>query len=127
MTRSALFAAVALSALALTACGGGGDTADGGDGDAAPAATATFVADDIVFSDAPSSLPAGQVEVTLENVGALEHTLAFEGINGGAPVLESTPGETLSGTVDLPAGEVTFFCTIAGHREAGMEGTIQVG
>ena len=34
------------------------------------------------------------------------------------------PGESITLTVNLPAGSYTFFCTIPGHRPAGMVGTL---
>ena len=29
--------------------------------------------------------------------------------------------------IDAPAGTYTFYCSIPGHREAGMEGTLVIG
>ena len=31
-----------------------------------------------------------------------------------------------STSVELAAGTYTFFCTVPGHREAGMVGTLQI-
>ena len=45
----------------------------------------------------------------------------------GTELVELTiGGETVSITVNLPAGEYTFFCSVPGHRAAGMVGTLIV-
>jgi uncharacterized cupredoxin-like copper-binding protein len=38
----------------------------------------------------------------------------------------SGEGSTASSKVDLKPGEYEFYCTIPGHKEAGMKGTITV-
>jgi uncharacterized cupredoxin-like copper-binding protein len=37
-----------------------------------------------------------------------------------------TAGQVDQGTVALSPGTYTLYCTIRGHREAGMEGTLNV-
>ncbi|MGH8906402.1 MAG: cupredoxin domain-containing protein [Egibacteraceae bacterium] len=88
------------------------------------AATVLFVAQDIAYTQAPDQMPAGEVVITLENRGAIVHNVAFESVNGANPVVEVIGGMTATGTVSLQAGTYTYFCTIAGHREAGMEGQV---
>lgn len=65
----------------------------------------------------------GSVEVT--NGGAIPHDLVLEGTEVGSPMLD--PGETYTFDVgDLEPGVHTVYCTVAGHRDAGMEGTLTV-
>ncbi len=35
-------------------------------------------------------------------------------------------GDSTSTTADLTAGEYTFYCSVDGHPDAGMEGTLTV-
>ncbi len=117
---------LAAAALALTGCGGGGDN---GDGDAATGAEATgaveIEAGDLYFDPEQLSATAGEIEFTVNNVGAAEHDLVIEEA-GDAEVVFAAPGETASGTIELEAGTYTYYCTIPGHRAAGMEGTLEV-
>jgi plastocyanin len=79
-----------------------------------------------LYSFKNAEAPAGQLKIDSVNESTVPHDIALEG--GGV----NEKGETVSdgGTstidVDLQAGEYTFFCTVDGHRAAGMEGTLTV-
>jgi plastocyanin len=62
----------------------------------------------------------------LVNRDVQEHTLVISEL---AVVMLAAPGQTVSSTVAVDRqneGDFAFFCSISGHREAGMEGTISV-
>lgn len=92
---------------------------------AAGGADPTWVAVDIDFEAAPETLPAGETEITLANEGSAPHDVTFEEL-GDETVAAAPPGETATGTVTLESGEFTYYCSVPGHREAGMEGTLTV-
>ena len=67
----------------------------------------------------------GQLTVSLKNTGVIEHDFAVEGVAG---TVDAKPGASGSGVFKLPkAGTYTYYCTLPGHREAGMQGTLTVG
>lgn len=91
---------------------GGAVTMDGGD----------FFYDNFV-----GEVAEGDIGVTLINVANGTHNIVFDAANQGSDVpIEANGGETASGTVNLFAGEYVFYCSIPGHREAGMEGSLVV-
>lgn len=115
-----------LALVVLAACGQGGDT-DGDGEDGAAGETFTFVASEVDWQDAPSEVPAGtEVTFELDNQDEQRHTLVIEELDD-KKVAEAEGGETGSGTVELEAGEYTYYCDVPGHREAGMEGTLTAG
>ena len=77
-----------------------------------------------VFADAEAQ--AGQLEINSKNEASIEHDIAVEGngVNEKGEVVSNGGVSQLS--ADFQAGEYTFFCTVAGHREAGMEGKLTV-
>lgn len=62
--------------------------------------------------------------LAVSNEGTQTHNLVIE---GDGQTADLKPGESEDLTVDVPAGSYTVFCSIAGHREAGMEATLTVG
>lgn len=85
----------------------------------------TIEAGDLYFEPDTVSITAGGAQITLVNVGAVEHDLVVED-QPGVAAIHVDPGETATGDVNLSAGTYTMYCTIPGHREAGMEGTLNV-
>src|SRR5574338_159438 len=65
------------------------------------------------------------VKITLTSDG-IEHDISFPDFNATSEhVVGKGSSTTLSFTVDK-GGEFVYFCTIPGHREAGMEGKFSV-
>jgi plastocyanin len=144
MRRASLVLAVAaVAALGLAACGGGGDNNDttaastppattpaGGGGGAGGGSTvdiSTPSGSDLAFDQKDVTAKAGNVTIDFDNKQALQHDVKVEDSSGqelGGTDLVSDG--TATATVDLQPGTYTFFCSVPGHREAGMEGTLTV-
>jgi plastocyanin len=76
------------------------------------------------FANAEAS--AGQVEIDSKNDSSTPHDIAVEGngVNETGKIVQG--GGTSTVSADLKPGKYQFFCTVPGHREAGMEGTLTV-
>ena len=151
MKKVAALLALALASVALVACGsssdssssttatsGGESTAEQGGAGAGKeesnsggsGSTLSVEADpggELAYTTTTATAKAGQVTVDFNNPQALTHDVAIEDSSGkevGATELIAS-GED-STTVDLKPGTYHYFCTVPGHREAGMEGTLTV-
>jgi len=70
---------------------------------------------------------AGKVSIDFTNMSPLGHNVTIESSAG--KVVGATPtfqGGTKLLTLELKAGTYKFFCSVPGHRMAGMEGTLTV-
>jgi plastocyanin len=86
-------------------------------------------AGEFFFENIDGTYWAGDIEVTLDNVGGAEHNIVVVGANEGSdgpPVAQALGGEEATGTVNLFEGEYIFYCSIPGHRAQGMEGVLTV-
>jgi plastocyanin len=147
MKKLAVLLALALAATALVACGDDdgttttdtgaettGAAAEGekeaGGGGEGGGLTVKFEADPeggLAYTSTEETAEAGNVTIDLINPQALAHDVAIEDSNGEqiGKTDVITEGED-SATVKLEPGKYTFYCTVPGHREAGMEGTLTV-
>lgn len=85
----------------------------------------TFIGVDIDFSQAPDTVPPGEHVVRLVNEGLLFHDVTVEEL-GDRTVVGANGGEAAEGRVELEPGTYTYYCSVPGHRLAGMEGTLEV-
>jgi uncharacterized cupredoxin-like copper-binding protein len=72
------------------------------------------------------SAKAGTVTIVMANMSPVEHNVT---VAQGSKVLGATPtftGGTRTLSLKLKPGKYTFYCSVPGHRQAGMEGTLNV-
>jgi plastocyanin len=149
MKKVAALLALALASVALVACGSSSDnsttttatsggestsgaTSGGGkeESSGGSSSTVSFEADpggELAYTTTKATAKAGQVTIDFKNPQALTHDVAIEDSAGeevGATELIASGDD--STTVDLKPGTYHFFCTVPGHREAGMEGVLTV-
>lgn len=136
MTRRVLMLGLAVLALALglAACGGGnnegGGNGGGGGGGGGGGTTLDLAADPggaLKFDKTSLDAAAGNVTIDFTNDSSVPHNVTVEG-NGVED--EATDTITQSSATlelaDLKAGTYTFYCSVDGHRAAGMEGTLTI-
>ncbi len=148
MKKLAALLVLALASVALVACGssnsttttssssgeeaGGGAAAEsgkesGGEGGGSTVEVEADPSGELAYTTTEASTKAGEVTIDFNNPQSLTHDVTIEDSSGkevGKTELIGQ-GET-STTVDLKPGTYTYYCTVPGHREAGMEGTLTV-
>jgi plastocyanin len=152
MKKVAVAFVLVLASIALVACGssssdssatssettsesgaatGGGEKSSEAEGKSAGSATALdFEADPgggLAYTSDTATAKAGKVTVDFTNPQPLTHDVAIEDSSGktiGKTELVAEGSDTA--VVNLKPGTYTFYCTVPGHREAGMEGTLTV-
>jgi plastocyanin len=93
-----------------------------------PGGTVKLAADptQIAYTSKALSSKPGKVTIDLTNPAPIQHDVA---IAKGSQQLAKAPlvsnGST-SVTADLASGKYIFYCTVPGHRQAGMQGTLTV-
>lgn len=147
MKKLAVAFALVLASFALVACGSSddstsGDTtatetqaeggkgnpeAKGGSAGGASTLDISSPSSGLAFTSDTAKAKAGEVTLSYTNPQPLSHDVAIENETGeivGKTELVTDGSD--SAPVTLKAGEYTFFCTVPGHREAGMEGKLTV-
>jgi|SRR5215203_777369 len=109
---------------------GAEDAKNDAEDDGATSSTFEVEADpngDLAFTEDEATSKAGKVTVSFTNSSPVPHDVRIESSDGkeiGGTEVISESNE--SAKVDLKPGDYTFFCSVPGHRQAGMEGTLKV-
>jgi plastocyanin len=80
----------------------------------------------LAYNTKALSAKAGTVSIVMTNMSPLEHNVT---VAAGSKVLGATPtftGGARTLTLKLKPGTYTFYCSVPGHRQAGMEGKLTV-
>ncbi len=147
MKKAAVALVLILAALGLAACGGSSSTTSseattteqtessngGGEAEsksAGSASTVSFEADPnggLAYTSDKTTAKAGKVTIDFTNPQPLPHDVAIEDSSGETIAQTNTVAEgSDSATANLKPGTYHYYCTVPGHREAGMEGTLVV-
>ena len=119
-----LSAVVLLTVLLVAACGGGGGQQGGTPPPPGGASTVSVTGTEFKFDPKAMTAKAGQVTFQIKNSGSVEHNFIVEGTN--IKVEGVQPGQTKDVSATLATGTYKVLCTIPGHQEAGMTGTLTV-
>ena len=82
----------------------------------------------LVFQPNGLTAKPGNVTITYDNPSQVPHSIAVATSNGNVlgEVQPFTAGKESVDLTNLAAGKYVFYCTVPGHREAGMEGNLTV-
>lgn len=81
----------------------------------------------LAFVEKDLSTPAGEVTFEFDNPAQLVHDFCIEDQDGNeVACTEQIADADDALTVDLAPGKYEFYCSVAGHREGGMEGPLTV-
>ncbi len=71
----------------------------------------------------------GKITFAVKNIGKIPHDLAVSGAGGSGTAKTPLigPGKSAKVTVTLAAGSYTLYCSVPGHRAAGMAAKLTVG
>jgi plastocyanin len=141
-----LLAVLALAVFGLAACGDddedtGADTAatteeavteeapaddEAGGGGSDTFAISADAGGALAYDTTDATVGAGTVTIDFDNPSSVPHDVVIEGPDGDIGGTEVITDSSAEATVELEPGSYTFYCSVSGHREAGMEGTLEV-
>lgn len=81
----------------------------------------------LAFTEDSLTTEAGKVTIDFNNPAPVPHDVRVED-KGGKDIggTEVISGKSEKAPIELKAGEYTYYCSVPGHRDAGMEGDLTV-
>ena len=144
MKKVAALLLLALAALTLVACGGDDDsdttaaapaettaeptTGGGSEGGGSVVTIEAAEGTDLAYNEEVVTAKAGDVSIEFINSQSLSHDVVVEDASGkelGRTELIADDKTTTTVAATKPGKDI-FYCSVPGHREAGMEGTLTV-
>ena len=129
MDRKLSLLVIVLISSLMAACAGPSAAAPSGGKPASSAQAIVVRATEMLrFEPATITVKSGTpVRLTLSNDGALEHNWVVDSLEGRRVEVDAKPKTSATGEFTPAApGTYEFYCSIPGHREAGMKGTLVV-
>lgn len=85
----------------------------------------TVEGDEYSFSPKSLSVAAGErIRLTFKNNGNLPHNFTIDELGVATRTVGGGEGDTVEFTAQT-SGTFSFYCSVGGHRELGMEGDLQ--
>jgi plastocyanin len=80
----------------------------------------------LVFDPTVLAARPGSITITYANPSQVPHSIAIE--SDGNAIAQSDPitDDEASVSAELSPGSYIYYCTVPGHREAGMQGTLTI-
>ncbi len=80
---------------------------------------------DLAFDPKILTIPANtNAQVVITNKGSLQHDFVIDELKVKSKLLNGGESDTV--TINAKAGTYQYYCSVPGHKEAGMVGTLTV-
>jgi uncharacterized cupredoxin-like copper-binding protein len=77
----------------------------------------------LAFQTKQATGQPGQITIAMQNKSGTPHDIVIDG-KGKGEVVQN--GGTSKFAANFPAGRYTYYCSVPGHRQAGMQGTLTI-
>jgi plastocyanin len=81
--------------------------------------------DQLKFDPSEITASPGQ-EIHVINDGVMQHDFIIDELDMATDLLNNGEEQTVTVPADAKPGDYTYYCSVPGHRESGMEGTLTV-